>query len=77
MVMNDKKALRIQELRAGPKVHTLRTLSKIICDEYPEEDKKMRGNQLHGQLLCQKAMEYIYKMELKDIPYVLRYMWDT
>jgi len=75
--MNLTKAQRIAFLRTGPKRHSWRALSEVICKEYPEEDQELSGNQLHGQDLCEEALLTITGFtSLSDVPDVVRVSWD-
>lgn len=74
--MTFKEAWRIKELRIGEVKHTLRRISEIICDEYPNKPQSLRGNQLYGEQLCRDAMTEIYNRILRDIPQEIRQEWD-
>lgn len=58
-------AEHIRLLRTGRVMHSHRKLSEVICDIYPEFIKEtlgefdLRGNQLHGQGLCEAAAEVL------------------
>lgn len=76
--MNLKKAERIELLRTGPVMHSWRRISEIICAEFPDEDKELSGNQLHGVDLCREAMMFLLGCkDLKDVPESERERWDT
>lgn len=70
-----EKMMRIRELRAGNPMHSWRRISEIICDEFPEEDQELRGNQIHGKDLCKEAMEYHYGMGFVDLDDETRQEW--
>jgi len=55
LTLSPTVALRIQELRAGPVMHSWRRIAEIICSEYPEAEQNLSGNQLYGEALCRKA----------------------
>lgn len=65
--MTQKVAQRIADLRLGKPQHSLRRIAEIIYDEHPESikglgwrlSKGVRGNQMLGQDLCQKAAEVL------------------
>lgn len=79
--MNKDKAERIEKLRCGPIVHSWRRISEIICEEYPDEDQALKGNQIHGRVLCEEAMWALYgspSMDgFNDLPESIRYKWET
>ena len=75
--MTQIKANRIKELRTGKRVHSLRALSEVICKEFPDEDQNLSGNQLHGQDLCFKALEFLFNTNIKLIPLNIREQWDV
>lgn len=64
--MTEEIAQWIEYLRTGPIMHSWRSISEIICDDYPEfvegqgwEVDVVRGNQLHGVDLCREAQDYL------------------
>lgn len=75
--MTNEKAKRVEELRCGKVCHSWRRISEIICDEFNDESKNLRGNQLHGRELCRKAMVFLNNCELRNIPEKERGRWDT
>lgn len=77
--MNDLKARRIEALRCGPVQHSWRRISEIICDEFPDENQDLKGNQLHGKYdLCWEAMIYLSGVsEIQDVPELVRAKWDS
>lgn len=76
--MNNKKADRIKQLRTGNLMHSWRRISEIICEEFPDENKELSGNQLHGIDLCKNAMLFLYNAKnINDIPNKIRALWDT
>lgn len=77
--MDLKKAKRIEELRTGPRVHSWRALSEVICREFTDEDPEMSGNQLHGKYeLCWEAMMFLCGVtDMKDVPQEMRDKWDS
>lgn len=76
--MNRRKAERIELLRTGPVIHSWRRISEIICDEFPDEDQDLSGNQLHGADLCCSAMMFLLGCkDLNEVPESERERWDT
>lgn len=76
--MDLRKAKRIQELRCGRVMHSWRRISEIICDEFPDEDLALSGNQLHGVELCQEAMITLHGVNrIQDLSDSVRDRWDS
>lgn len=77
--MNRKKAERIEMLRCGSVMHSWRRISEIICEEFPDEDQSLKGNQMHGKYdLCYEAMMFLLGCkDMKDVPESERERWDT
>lgn len=73
--MDRDKALRIQELRTGKIKHSLRRISEIIEEEYPQYPD-LSGNQLHGSDLVLEAMETLYNKPIQEIEDSIREDWD-
>lgn len=72
------KAKRIEALRVGPVMHSWRRISEIICEEFPDEDQELHGNQLHGVDLCKDAMMLLHGVaDLNELPDIVRERWDT
>lgn len=78
--MTRQKAERIEQLRCGPRMHSWRRISEIICDEFPNDPEEWRdkGNQMHGIDLCKNAMLFLNNVaDLGQISNAERDRWDT
>ena len=76
--MDLRKAKRIEYLRTGPRIHSWRRISEIICEEFADEDQNLSGNQLHGVDLCREAMMTLHGVtDIHQIPLEVRDRWDS
>jgi len=58
--MDLKKAKRVEELRCGNIMHSWRSISEVICEEFDDENQKSAGDQMHGYDLCVKALTTLF-----------------
>jgi len=78
ILLTEQKALRIRSLRCGIPVHSWRRISEIICEEFPDEDQDLKGNQLHGSDLCRDAMALLHgNGDFAKVSNQIRNKWDT
>lgn len=62
--MNKEQAYFIAYLRAGPVMHSLRRISELVFERYPEiTSADLAGNQLEGQDLIREAFKIVHQVD--------------